>query len=161
MRLARSAGALLCAGALAATSGCHSNSPTAPTGVLRAVLVLSVTPNPLKGTITNVVGPVFTTQWTLKIQETAGLGGVVQQVKASIYDDTSGVLVSTTLFDDKDLIVFVGTNRIEPNGSLEVPQQLSYQLSPNQTAASLTLSVQFKDDKGLVQEPSFLVKITL
>jgi hypothetical protein len=160
MRLARSSGALLCAAALVAAPGCHSSSPTAPTGVVTAVLVLSVNPNPLKGTITNTLGPVYTTQWTLKIQETAGLGGLVQQVKASIYDDTTGILVSTTLFDDKDLIVFVGTNRIEPKGSMEVPQQMSYTLSANQTAATLTLDVQFKDDKGIAHEPSFLVKIS-
>src|SRR5512143_640816 len=103
MRLSRWSRAFLCAGALAAAAACGGSSPTTPTNVLHAVLVLSVTPNPLVGTITNPLGPTFTTQWTLKIQETAGLGGVVQQVKASIYDDTTGVLVATTVYDDKDL----------------------------------------------------------
>jgi hypothetical protein len=159
MRLSRWSRAFLCAGALAAATACGS-SPVTPTNTERAVIVLSVTPNPLTGTVTNVVGPIFTTQWTLKIQETAGLGGTVQQVKASIYDDATGILVATTVYDDKDLTVFVGSNRIEPNGSLDVPQQVSYQLSANQTAAHLTLDVQFKDDKGFLQEPSFLVKIT-
>jgi hypothetical protein len=80
-------------------------------------------------------------------------------VKASIYDNATGVLVSTTVFDDKDLIVFVGTNRIDPNGSIQVPQQVSYQLSANQSEATLTVDVSFKDDKGFSQEPSFLAKI--
>ena len=159
MRLSRWSRAFLCAGAFAASTGCHSSSPTTPTSVVRAVLVLSVTPNPVTATITNVVGPVYTTQWTTKIQETAGLGGFVQQVKASIYDNATGILVSTTVFDDKDLIVFVGTNRIDPNGSIEVPQQVSYQLSVNQSEATLTVDVTFKDDKGFTQEPSFLAKI--
>ena len=159
MRLSRWSRAFLCAGALAAATSCGGSSPTTPTNVTHAVIVLSVTPNPITATITNVVGPIFTTQWTTKIQETAGLGGLVQQVKASIYDDATGILVSTTVYDDKDLIVFVVTNRVEASGSIEVPQQVSYQLSPNQSAATLTVDVQFKDDKGLLQEPSFLVKI--
>jgi hypothetical protein len=160
MRLPRWSRAFLCAGVLAAATGCGGSSPTTPSNAAHAVLVLSVTPNPLTGTITNALGPVYTTQWTLKIQETAGVGGVVQQVKASIYDDATGILVATTVYDDKDLTVFVGANRVEPNGSLDVPQQVSYQLSANQTAAHLTLDVQFKDDKGFLLEPSFLVKIT-
>ena len=92
MRLSRWSRAFLCAGALAVATGCGSSSPTTPTNVVRAVLVLSVTPNPVTATITNVVGPIFTTQWTTKIQETAGLGGNVQQVRASVYDDATGLL---------------------------------------------------------------------
>jgi len=158
MRVSRSR-ALLGAAALAALAGCGSDSPTIPTDVAQAALTVTVKPNPITAPVTNPLGPVYTAGWTVTVTETAGLGGMVTAVKASVYDAATGALVGTYNYDDKDLLVFVGTNRIEAKGSLEVPQQLSYVLSAGKTSALLTVVVDFKDDKQHTLETSVLVKI--
>lgn len=159
MRLVRSCRAVVWVAALAALGSCGGNSPTVPSGVTRAFIVVTVSPNPLPAVITSAIGPVFTSQWKVKITESAGLGGDLQEVRASIFDDATGILVGSTAFDDRDLVVFVGTKRVEGGGILEIDQQLSYSLSASQTAAALTVQVRFKDDRGNVQDQALLVKI--
>jgi len=160
MRLVRSCRAVLGAVAFAALASCGGNSPTGPSGVTRAVIAITVSPSPIPAVITSAIGPVFTSQWKVKVSETAGLGGDLQEVRASIFDDATGILVGSTSFDDRDLVVFVGTKRVEGGGSLDIEQQLSYRLSANPTAAALTVQVRFKDDRGNVQDQALLVKIT-
>jgi len=158
MRVSRSR-TLLGAAVLAALTGCGSDSPTIPTDVAQAVIAVTVKPNPITAPVTNAVGPIYTAGWTVIVTETAGLGGMVTAVKSSVYDAATGALVGTYNYDDKDLLVFVGTNRIEGKGSIEVPQQLSYVLSAGKTSALLTVVVNFRDDKQHAFETSILVKI--
>jgi hypothetical protein len=159
MPLARLPWALLCLAALAALSACGSSSPTTPSTGLRSIITLTVAPNPIVSTITNPLGPVYTATWIVTLTESGTVGGVVQSVKATVFDNASGHLVASTAYDDKDLIVFVGKNRIEASGTLAVPLQVSYVLSTVDRAASLTVTTVVKDDKGNLVESSILVKI--
>jgi len=142
----------------AAAFGCGDN-PVTPTGVARAALTVTASPSPIAAVQTSVVGPVFFLMWTVNIQETAGLGGEVQEVRASLFDDVTGVLVAVVSFDSDDLTVFVGSKRIEPNGSLAVPQQLSYTLPDGRHTANLTITVTFRDDRGNNIDQAVLVKV--
>jgi len=158
MRLARLPAALLCLLALVAMPGCN-NSPTAPSTGVRSVITLTVAPNPIVAVITSPVGPVYTATWTVTLTEAGAVGCVVQLVKANVFDDASGKLVASTSYDDKDLLVFVGKNRVEAGGTLAVPLQVSYALSTTSRAASLTVTTSVKDDRGNTVESSLLVKI--
>jgi hypothetical protein len=62
-------------------------------------------------------------------------------------------------FDSDDLTVFVGSKRIEANGSLDVPQQLSYTLPDARHTANLTITVTFRDDRGNTFDQAVLVKV--
>jgi hypothetical protein len=137
--------------------GCGSNSPTTP-GSTPALITVSVAPIPIVSTIYSTVGPTYAAGWTTSIVESAGRGGTVQFVKATVYDPTTGTVVATANYDDKDLTVFVGTSRVEAKGHLEVPQQGTYVLSTGK-AATLTVNVTFKDDAGITQERSVLANI--
>lgn len=158
MRPERWSGMLLAAGLAVAASGCGDDAVT-PTGVARAALTVTVSPSPIAAVQTSVVGPTFFVMWTVKIQETAGQGGEVQEVKASLFDDVTGALISVVSFDSDDLTVFVGENRIEANGALEVPQQLSYVLPDGGHVANLAITVRFRDDRGNDIDQAVLVKV--
>lgn len=158
MRLARLTRALFCAAALAPFASC-GGSPTTPSTGAIAFVTLSVTPNPIVAVITNTLGPTYTATWTLKMTESGGVGGNVQLMRASVFDDASGVLVGATNYDSNDLVVFVGKNRLDASGTLEIPLQVSYVLSTLNRAATLTMLTTMKDDNGNNVDSSLLVKI--
>jgi len=139
-----------------ALPGCHSNTPT-PTGVGAAVITLTVAPNPIATVATS--GSTFVVRWTSTITESAGQGATVELVEARLYDDATGVVIALNSFDEKDLIVFVGSNRVEANSKLDIPQELSYTAVATRPT-SLTVRVRLKDDKGNTLEQSLLVKAT-
>ena len=93
------------------------------------------------------------------ITETNGGSGEVLFVSSQIYDPETGAQVALTYFDSSDLVVFVGSKKIEPLGTLTVPQTASYILPDFRTAAQMTVNVQVQDDQGTLLNQSVLVKI--
>jgi hypothetical protein len=148
--------AVLLAGVLLAP-GCGSGSPTIP-DVTRAAIDISVAPNPVVGNQNTLTGAV-TAQYTITITEIAGLGGEVQFVSSTVFDPTTGKQVALTYYDGADLIVYVGSKRVEPKGTLVVPQTASYTLTDLSVPANLSISVQIKDDRENLVHASLLVKI--
>jgi hypothetical protein len=159
MRFVRVVRAAVAATLLAAGFGGCSNSSSTTPGTLPAFITLSISPNPVKSTPYSPAGPTYAANWSTSITESAGQGGTVQLVKATIFDEATGVALSTANYDEKDLVVFVGSARVEPKGVLVVPQQNTYVPSTPSPAASLTVTITFKDDNGLTQEHSILAKI--
>jgi hypothetical protein len=143
---------------LAALPACSNNTPTVPGGVLRAQITLSVTPSPL--TPISSTPPLYSLRYIVKISEVAGLGGDLQFVNGTVFDDTSGLTVGINNYDSSDILVFVGSQRIEAKGSRDVQQQIDYVLPAGSTKAILTVNVQFKDDRGSFVSQSILVRIS-
>jgi hypothetical protein len=138
-------------------SACGNSTPTTGTGT-RAALQLTVDPNPVPPSLNTLTG-VVSIGYKITITETQGLGGEIQFVLAQVYDPETGALVSLTYFDSADLVVFVGKSRIEPLGTLVVPQTASYTLPDLRTNALLTVHVQMKDDRENLINQSLLVKV--
>jgi len=136
---------------------CEDDSPTLP-DVLRSTIEVTVEPSPLLG-VQNVLTGVVSVAYRVKITETNGLGGEVVFVSSAVFDPVTGVQVALNYFDSADLTVFVGTKRVEPLGELVVPQTLSYLLTDFARVATLTVNVQFKDDRGNLINQSVLVRI--
>jgi hypothetical protein len=93
------------------------------------------------------------------ITETNGGSGRVLFVSSQIYDPESGLQVALTYFDSADLKVFVGSDTVEPNGTLIVPQTASYFLPDFRKAALLAVNVQIQGSEGLLTNQSVLVRI--
>jgi len=148
--------ALLLAGALLAPA-CGNNNVTLP-DVTRAVLEVTVDPNPVPGTQNEITGSV-SGAYSVVITETNGLGGDLVFVNSQVFDPETGLLVALNYFDAADLVVFVGGKRVEPGGTLTVPQTTSYTLPDYRKPALLAVSVQMKDDRGNLLNQSVLVKI--
>lgn len=139
--------------------GCSSNTPTVPTGgITRAVIGVTVTPNPVTGTL-NPVTTAVTATYTITITETAGLGGTVDFVSSTVYNPSTGTQVALTYYDSSDLVVYVGSKRIEAKGTLVVPQTVTYTLPDATVPANLSISVQLTDDRQNLVHESVLVKI--
>jgi len=136
---------------------CGGNSNTI-TGVARAAITITVDPNPVPPSQNVLTGSV-SIGYKITITEVAGLGGTVQFVSSQVYDPATGLLASLTYFDSDDLVVFVGKKRIEPAGTLVVPQTASYLLPDLSTKATLVVNVQMKDDRDNVINQSVLVKV--
>jgi hypothetical protein len=153
---ARALGAAL----LLVLGGCNNDNPTAPGDISRAVLSVKVDPSPILAEISNPFGPIYTINYTVKLEELAGLGGTVELVDSRVYDDATGGVVAANVYDDKDLVVFIGSNRLDPNGTLDVVHQLSYQLSTaDKSTAYLVVNARLHDDKDNLQTQSILTKI--
>ena len=136
---------------------CGSDSSTLP-DVFAAVIQVTVEPNPVIGTQNLLTGSVSAT-YKITIDELAGLGGEVQFVSSTVFDPATGAQVALNYYDSDDLTVFVGSKRIEPKGTLVVPQTVSYTLPDFAKATSVTVSVQVKDDRDNISTRSLLVPI--
>jgi hypothetical protein len=117
-----------------------------------------VEPNPVKASQSPLTG-VVSVGYKIVITETNGGSGVLLFVSSQIYDPETGQQVALNYFDGADLVVFVGTKNVEPLGTVEVAQTLSYVLPDFRTAAQLTVNVQMKDEQGTLLNQSLLVKI--
>jgi hypothetical protein len=149
--------ALLLVGALLAP-GCQDDNITLPDGASRAVIEVTVDPNPVPGSQNALTGTV-SVAYNVIITEVNGLGGEVLFVSSQIYDPETGLQVALNYFDGADLVVFVGSKRIDPLGKLTVPQTSSYVLPDYRKPAQLAVNVQMKDDRGNLLNQSVLVKI--
>jgi hypothetical protein len=147
--------ALLAAALLA--PACGNNNVTIP-DVTRAVLNVTVDPNPIPGTQNELTLAVSAT-YTITVTETAGLGGELAFVSAAVYEPSTGRLVALNYYDAADLVVYHGGKRLEPLGTLVLPQTTSYTLSDYTKPANLVVSVQLKDDRTNLINTSLLVKI--
>lgn len=148
--------ALVLIAALLAPS-CGEDTLTAA-NVARAAILVTVDPTPVPPSQDSLTGSV-SIGYRVTIQELNGLGGEILFVSAQIYDPETGLLVSLTYFDGADLIVFVGAKRIDPGGTLVVPQTTSYVLPDFRVNALLAINVQMKDDRDNLINQSVLVRV--
>jgi hypothetical protein len=160
MRLDRSARLRLALALVLAVlaPACGEDTPTIGDAT-RAALELTVDPNPVPPSQNALTGAV-SIGYRITITELAGLGGELVFVSAQVYDPETGLLAAPiTYFDGADLIVFVGTKRIDPGGTLVVPQSTSYLLPDFRTKALLAINVQMQDDRENLVNQSVLVKV--
>jgi hypothetical protein len=141
----------------AALPSCSSGNPTIP-DVVAALLQVTVDPNPVIG-LQNPLNGSVSVSYRITIQELNGLGGQFQFVSSTIYDPATGLQAALNYYDSSDLKVFVGTDRIDPQGTLVVPQSVTYTLSDLGTATNMTVSVQLIDDRENLITRSILVPV--
>lgn len=157
MRLpGRILGGALVALVVVGAPGCD-DEPAATPGVAIAAVVLTVAPTPIPTVQSSAAGPTWAVRYVATLKESNGLGGEVELITGSLYDDTTGLLIARNQFDGADLVVFVGSKRVPPNGTLDIPQELTY-AAPAKRAATVVVTVRFRDDRGNSLEPSLLVK---
>jgi hypothetical protein len=117
-----------------------------------------VAPDPVVGVQSPITGSV-SLSYVITVTEVNGLGGVLQSVNSTVFDPETGLQYAVNYFDSNDLKVFVGTNRIDPLGSLDISQTMTYALPNLRVAAQLVVAVQFVDDRGSLQNQSILVPV--
>ena len=139
--------------------GCNNNNTLTSTAG-SAALTLTVSPNPIIAK--NTINPGlfdYDIQWGVTITETAGIGGSLHFVSATLYDPSSGLAVGRTSLDSSDLLVLAGANQLAPKGTLTVNQNLSYRLASRGRAALLSITVEMQDTNQNLLDPSVLVQV--
>jgi hypothetical protein len=142
-------------GLLACDTG--TGTPTQP-AIANSVIGVSVDPSPIVGS-QNAVTKAVTAKFKVDITEQNGLGCDVTFISVAVFDPTSGAQLSLVYFDGADLVVFVGSKRIDAKGTLAVPETLNYVLADGSTAANVAIAVQVKDDRGNLVNRSVMAKI--
>jgi hypothetical protein len=127
-------------------------------GTGRAVIFVTVEPNPVVGVQNTLTGSV-TASYEVRVREVGGTGGTIRFINSTVFDPETGVQYANSFFDSSDLKVFIGTDRIEPEGEVSLTQTVSYTLPEFRVPASMTVSAQVEDDRGLVVNHSILVSI--
>jgi len=137
---------------------CGGDNPAGLPDVFRSAIRVTVAPNPVPAVQSPITGSV-SAGYAVTITELAGLGGEVVFVSSTIFDPQTGFQVTVNYFDSDDLVVFVGSSRIDPGGTLEVPKTMNYALPDFRAQADLVVTVQFRDDRGNTINSSLLVKV--
>ena len=138
---------------------CGSGTPTLP-DVVRATIQVLVEPSPVAASQNPLTGSV-SASYKVTINELAGLGGQIVFVSSAVFDPESGAQVALSYFDNRDMIVFVGSDRIEARGTVVVTQSVSYVLPDFRSEATLAVNVQVKDDRDNLLNQSVLLKIQI
>ncbi len=140
-------------------SGCGSDGSPTDGGAANAQILLTIEPTP----VVAVQDPLFGTvsaSYKVVLKELAGLGGEIVFVHSTVFDPQTGFQAGGgDFFDGTDLAVYIGTKRIEAGGTLTIPRTVSYALSDLRKAATLTVTVQVRDDHQRVTNQSILVPI--
>lgn len=137
---------------------CGEDNASGLPPVQRANIRIDVEPNPVIGVQNTVTGTV-SAALIVKIREVNGLGVTVTFVNATVFEPESGREVGGNFFDSTDLIVFVGTDRIEPMGELDVDMTVAYGLPEFRVEAFMSVAVQVLDDRGSIINRTILVDI--
>ena len=143
----------------AALPGC-SNTPTVPTGITRSLLTLAIDPNPVPVTNSTTSIGLHTVKYKIVVKETAGLGGEFVHINSTVFDETTGASMGINNYDAADLIVFVGSKRLEGSKSVEIQQQIDFVLPKDFKGGRIAVAVQFRDDRANLQTQSLLVVAT-
>jgi hypothetical protein len=156
-RLPSVAAALLAGLALLGLPACETGTPAQP-AISSSQIAVSVDPSPVVGSQNSATAAV-TAKFDVKIQELNGLGCEVVFVNVAAFDKESGAQISLVYYDGTDLVVIVGSKRIEAQGTLVVPETVSYTLSDGRKEAIVTVAVQVRDDRGNLLNRSVMAQI--
>lgn len=145
----------------ATTAKSESAAPPAPTAPQpQARLTVFVLPNPVIA-LRDARDPTSrVARWTVQVLETAGVGGVVTFVNATLRDADSGAPVEPQGFlsmDAAEIRRRSGTDRIAPGGTLVLTESLAY--ASNGASGTLAVAVQIVDDNGNVIGASVTVGV--
>jgi hypothetical protein len=156
-RLARAARAVPVLAAVALLPSCSSDTGTLPNAAV-AIVQVTVDPNPVTGVQNSLTGAV-SASYKITLVELNGLGGNVEFVSSSVFDPKTGQQINLNYYDAADMKVFVGSDRLEPNGTLVVSHSVTYTLADLSKATNITVAVQVRDDRGNLIYRTLLVPV--
>lgn len=144
---------------LAAACGSSPSSPSPS-----AAIGLTATPNPVSSHLCTGCGAGSTDREVtvqLTIQETGGVAVTVDAVAVSLRETGSNAVIAAGEFDGSGVRFFAGTERIPANGSI-VLRDIGAHYAAVQAgkAATLTLTVRVRDDRGATLSRDISVAVT-
>lgn len=147
------------AGALAlllAGSGCGyegelpttSEPPSPPAAPSEAAIAVSLNPSPIDATVTVDGSAPWSAEWTLDVQETAGIGGNIDFARATLTDSTGEPIAETELDAGQVSEQLGGSNRIQGGGNQALLMSLSFDFPEDTVSSDLLVTLELSDDRG-------------
>lgn len=124
-------------------------TPTRPPGsATQAQIGLSLSSSPVNAVVAANGGASWTAAWTVTVQETAGLGGNILSVGATLTDSTGAPIAETTLDAEQLTAQMGGNNHIRGGSRQDIPTSLTFDFPADAVSGDLRVTVQFSDDRG-------------
>ena len=157
VHLARTALAVPALASVLLLTSCSEDTGTLP-DVAASIVQMAVDPNPVDGVQSALTGSV-TASYKITLAELNGLGGNVEFVSSAVYEPTTGAQLALNYYDAADLKVFVGSDRLEPQGTLVVAHSVSYTLPDLTKATKISITAQVRDDRGNLHFKTLLLPV--
>ena len=143
-------------GLLLAGSGCGyegdlpatTEPPPPPVPPAEAAIALSLSSSPISADVAVAGSAPWSAEWTLTIQETAGIGGDIDFVRATLTDLTEALIAETELDVEQVSEQLDGSNHIEGGSNQEIFMSLSVDFPADVHSGDLHVTLQLSDDRG-------------
>jgi len=122
--------------------------PSPPVPPTQAATALSVTPSPIDAVVAVDGSDPWSAEWTLTVQETAGIGGDIDFVRATLTDSTGASIAETELDIDQVSEQLGGSNHIEGGSNQEILMSLNFDFPDDVLSGDLRVTLQLSDDNG-------------
>ena len=141
---------------LLASSGCGFEGdlpapptpPTPPVPPTQAVIALSLNPSPVDAVIATDGSTPWSAVWTVSVGETAGIGGNIDFVRATLSDSAGASLAETELDAAQLSAQLGGTTHVLGGSRHDIAMDLAFDFPPDIHTANLSVTVQLTDDRG-------------
>ena len=122
--------------------------PSPPVPPTQASLLLSLSSSPIDAVVPTDGSTAFSAAWTLSVKETAGIGGAIDSVRATLVD-AGGATIAETELDVPELSEQLGgSNRIGGGSDHGIAMSMSFNFPDETATGNLHVSVQMTDDRG-------------
>jgi hypothetical protein len=162
VRAGSTSAARLALGLLLAGSGCGFDgelptpprppSPPSPPG--QAAIALSLGSSPINANVVVDGSTPWSAQWTVGVRETAGVGGAIDFVHATLADSSGASIAETELDAGAVGAQLGGSNRIPGGSTQSIPMSLEFDFPEDVLYADLHVTLQLSDDRGNIVSAS-------
>ena len=143
-------------GLLLAGSGCGfegelpttTKPPSPPVPPTQAAIALSLSPSPIDAVVAAGGSAPWSAEWTLGVQETAGIGGNIDFVRGTLADSTGASIAETTLDVDQVSAQLGGSNHIRGGSNQKILMNLNFDFPADVRSGNLHVTLQLGDDRG-------------
>lgn len=143
-------------GLLLVSSGCGFDGelptppkpPSPPPAPGQATVVISLSSSPVNAAVVVDGSTPWNAHWTLAVRETAGIGGAIDFVRATVTDSSGASIAETELGADEVSAQLGGSNRIRGGSSQNLDMSLEFDFSEDALYGSLHVTLQLTDDRG-------------
>jgi hypothetical protein len=114
----------------------------------QAAIVLTLSSSPIDAVAAVDGSAAWRAEWTLNVQETAGIGGSIDFVNATL-TDADGASIAETELDATQLSEQLGgSNRIRGGSNQAIVMGLDFDFPSDALSGALHVSMQLSDDRG-------------
>lgn len=122
--------------------------PSPPVPPSQAGILLSLSSSPIQADVAVDGSAPWSAAWTVGVQETAGIGGEINFVRATLADSAGGSIAETELDANQVSQQLGGSNHIRGGSNQQLQMSMSFDFPADALSGNLHVTLQLKDDRG-------------